>query len=397
MRHILLLFILLAHSTIYSADLQLTVKKNVKDYISRHFLNATFVFADSEKNLMVGAVGVFSLFGEHLNPNHEMPIASATKPMTAAAILRLQDQGMLSVDDTIDKYLTKDVWPGSVLPFWARKIKIHNLLTHSSGIVDYSNQVKLNLYMRRAEINQAIMKYITNKPLEIAIGTKYKYSNSNFILLGMIVEKLSKKNLALFLKDEFFIPLNMKSTHLASLREARMVEENLYTANYPLRFFVQPNAKKPIFTQVDKGFVLVPCADKGIISNSYDLVKWYKALHGGKVLSDQSYKLMTTKYFKTDPHAKNKYNTYTGYGIFIEELDDKNTMIGHSGGNKSGSYGIRSEAGYIPSIDFFFAILSNVSIVVPGLEQNETGKDYEENKLDIIYFRDAIINAVIAQ
>ena len=180
---------------------------------------------------------------------------------------------------------------------------------------------------------------------------------------------------------------------MASLREARVVEENVYTANYPLRFFVTPNAKKPVFTQVEKGFVLVPCADKGIISSSYDLVKWYKALYSGKILSDKSYKLMTTKYFKTDTNSTSKYNTYTGYGIFIEELDDTNTMIGHSGGNKSGSYGIRSEAGYIPSIGFFFAILSNVSIVIPELKQGNS----DENKLDIVYFRDSVINAVLAQ
>ena len=326
-----------------------------------------------------------------------MPIASATKPMTAAAILRLQDQGKLNVDDTIDKYLTKDAWPDSVLPVWAQKIKIHNLLTHSSGIVEYSDKVKLNLSMTRAKINQEIMKYIISKPLEIKIGTKYKYSNSNFILLGMIVEKVSKKNLALFLKDEFFTPLNMESTHLASLREARVVEENVYTANYPLRFFVKPNAKKPVFTQVEKGFVLVPCADKGIISSSYDLVKWYKALYEGKILSDKSYKLMTTKYFKTDNNNTSKYNTYTGYGIFIEELDEENTMIGHSGGNKSGSYGVRSESGYIPSIGFFFAILSNVSIVVPELKQGKSGGNSDENKLDIVYFRDSVINAVLAE
>ena len=393
MRNILLLFILLVHSTVCRADLQSTVKKSVNDYILSHFLNATFVFADNKKNLMVGARGVFSSFGEQLRSDQEMPIASATKPMTAAAILRLQDQGKLNVNDTIDKYLTKDVWPDSVLPVWAQKIKIHNLLTHSSGIAEYSDKVNLNLSMKRAKINQEIMKYIVSQPLEIKIGTKYKYSNSNFILLGMIVEKVSKKNLALFLKDEFFRPLNMESTHLASLREARVVEENVYTANYPLRFFVTPNAKKPVFTQVEKGFVLVPCADKGIISSSYDLVKWYKALYSGKILSDKSYKLMTTKYFKTDTNSTSKYKTYTGYGIFIEELDDTNTMIGHSGGNKSGSYGIRSEAGYIPSIGFFFAILSNVSIVIPELKQGNS----DENKLDIVYFRDSVINAVLAQ
>lgn len=397
MRYYLLLVILLLRSTICIADIQSTVKSAVEGYLSSRFLNATFVFANSQKNLMVGAKGVFSLYGEHLAPDQEMPIGSATKPMTAAAILRLQDKALLNVNDTIDKYLTKDVWPNSVVPSWARKIKIHHLLTHSSGIVEYSNNVKLNLYMTRKEINEAIMKYVAAMPLEIAIGTRYKYSNSNFILLGMIIEKVSQKDLALFLKDEFFTPLSMKATHLASLEEARLVQENLYTANYPLRFFAQPNAKKPILTVVGPGFILVPCADKGIISSSYDLIKWYKALHGGKVLSDNSYKLMTTRYFNINPNSKQLYKTYTGYGIFIVELDKKNVMIGHSGGNRSGAYGIRSESGYIPSKDFFFAILSNVSINIANSEQNKISEDREEEKFDIVSFRDAVVDSVIAK
>ena len=92
MRYYLLLLILLVRSTICAADLQSSIKEAVESYISNRFLNATFVFANSEKNLMVGAKGVFSLYGEHLVPDQEMPIASATKPMTAAAILRLQDK-----------------------------------------------------------------------------------------------------------------------------------------------------------------------------------------------------------------------------------------------------------------------------------------------------------------
>ncbi len=395
MRYYFLLFIILLRGTICFADLQVRVKSAVEYYISHHFLNATFVFANGQKNLMVGARGVFSLYGENLRPDQEMPIASATKPITAAAILRLQDQGLLKVHDTIDKYLHKEDWPNGALPSWARRVTIHNLLTHSSGIAEYSSNVKLSLYMTRAEINQAIMKYIVSKPLAITTGTRYKYSNSNFILLGMIIEKVSKKDLATFLQEEFFIPLDMRETHLASLQEARLVEENLYTANYPLRFFVDSVAKKPIFTQVGAGFVLVPCADKGIISSSYDLIKWYKALHGGKVLTDKSYKLMTTKYFSINPNSKKPYKTYTGYGIFIEELDNKNVMIGHSGGNRSGAFGVRSEAGYIPSKDFYFAILSNVSINIPDPEQDKKAEEYKENKLDIVYFRNAIVSSVI--
>ncbi|MFY9589989.1 serine hydrolase domain-containing protein [Rickettsia endosymbiont of Halotydeus destructor] len=390
-RKYFLLFTFLLISDVNSfANMQERITNVEKNYLENRFLNAVFKFEDEEKPLIIGARGVFSLSGDQLKANEVMPVSSGIKPITAAGILRLQDKGLLNVNDRISKYLDADLWQGTV-PDWVDKISIHNLLTHTSGLAEYFGLVKLDFNMSQKEVNEKIIQYITAKPLEVSIGKKYKYSNTNFILLGMIIEKISGQNLADFFRDEFFNPLHMKSTKLASFYEAIGIQKNNVSANYPLRYFIKPTSGKPIFSLANVDFVARPYGDVGIVSCTSDLIKWYKALNQGKILSKKSYKLMTTKYFLAEDD--NRHTTYTGYGIFITELDKKHVMIHHSGS----ALAIRSEAGYIIPDNFYFAILSNVMVKIPEEEKGKINMDNPANQLDIVYFRDAIINAAIAE
>ncbi|XVN43269.1 MAG: serine hydrolase domain-containing protein [Candidatus Rickettsia vulgarisii] len=408
--------ILLYNSISFANNLQEVIEKTAKDYLSNRFLNATFIFANSNANLVIGAKGMFSSYGEQLKANQEMPIASSTKPIIAAAILRLQDKGLLNVKDKISKYIDKEYWRDEHVPDFAHKISIHNLLTHTSDLPEYLGHVRTDLTMTQKKINKKILKFVSSNARELGIGRRYNYSNSNFIILGMIIEKVSKKELGQFLQDEFFTPLKMKSTHLASFAEAKEMQKNSNTSNYPPRYYVQPNnGGKPIFTLIQTKFPLIPYADGGIISNSFDLIKWYKALHKGNILSEKSYKLMTTKHYlvhlkngKTNGNVlKNVSNandvifklnqklhkTYTGYGIYIAELNNRDLMIHHPGGSKG--FGERCEVGYIPSKDFYFAILSNVTVRVPNDLKIKIDMYNIANQLDISYFREAIINSII--
>ncbi|XVN41172.1 MAG: serine hydrolase [Rickettsia endosymbiont of Argas persicus] len=376
-------------SNLVVANIQQKIIEAEKEYISNRFLNAAFMFADDYKSLLTAAKGIFALNGEQLKANEVMPIASATKPFTAAGILRLQEQKLLNVNDKIYKYIDAEMWQGKV-PDWAHKISIHNLLTHSSGIAEYFSFVKLDLNMSKKEARKKILGFVASKPLEISIGKKFKHSNTNFVILGMIIEKVSKKDLSNFFQDEFFKPLNMKSTSFASYSEAARIQRNVVSSNYPVRYFITPNnSNKPIFTPVTSNFVAVPCADGRIISTPCDLIKWYRALNQGKILSKKSYKLMTTKYFFAKEIDNRK--TYMGYGIYLTELDSKHLMIHYTGR----ALGVQSEVGYILPNNLYFAILSNTMVKIPKEEKDKIDMSNPLNQLGIVYFRDAIINAAI--
>ncbi|WP_341764446.1 serine hydrolase [Candidatus Tisiphia endosymbiont of Beris chalybata] len=420
-----LLMILLLNSAISLAGVQATIAQTTQEYLSSRFLNAAFLFADSNTNLIVGAKGLFSIYGEQLKANQEMAIGASTKPIIAAAILRLQDQGLLNVADKIANYVENEYWPSEKLPKFIKEITIHNLLTHTSGLPEYTNKVSNDLKLSQKENIKNIIKFVfSNLPSTNTQLNKYNYSNSNFILLGMIIEKVSKKDLRKFLHDEFFKPLKMSATKLATFYEAQEMQKNSAVSNYPLRYLVQPNNNsKPKFVLIGSQLssaansFLVPYADGGIVSNTFDLIKWHRALHQGKILSENSYRLMTTKHYLV--HLKGKsatgtdvlddvssgkknliinlnqklHTTYTGYGIFIAELNDKDILIHHPGG--STGFGVRSEVGYIPSKDFYFAILSNVVVQIPKDGELKVDMNNIANQLDISYFREAIINAII--
>ncbi len=368
------------------------VKKTVESYMLNNFLNATFMFADDKNILYTGAKGLFALDGTQLTANQNMPIASATKPIVAVAVLKLQDKGLLKVQDKIIKHIDPKFWPNKI-PDWASQMTIHNLLTHTSGLPEYLGAVKLSLDVAYVETNKrSIVEFLSEKPLESPIGSKFKYTNSNFVLLGMIVEHLSGKSLDQFLKDEIFTPLGMKNTNIASIFETKAMIENLGKDGYPIRYFVEPTGGKPKFSPLSSNFIVVPLGDGGVLSNLNDLIKFHRALHQGKLLSNKSYKEMIKKYYKSPETQLTKYkNTYTGYGIFITELNNKTTMIHHAGN----AFGIRAETGYVPAKNLYIAILSNLMVQPPSNDENKVDMTNPVNQLDIIHFRDAVLRAVM--
>lgn len=392
MKKIILFFgLLLINCSVVIADLQKDVEISVKNYLSSHFINATFMFADENNTLLTGAKGVFSLQGAQLKAMQQMPIASGTKPMTAAGILRLQDKKMLNVYDPIAKYLNKKsgVWNDGNIPAWAKKIAIHHLLTHTSGIAEYAFNLKLDPSRSLNEMTKDIANFAAAKPLEFEPGSKYQYSNTNFILLGMIIEKISGKTLADFFKDEFFDPLDMKNTYLLDFKESLNIQANPdQMSKYPSRYFVTPANGKPVFTLAKSDFTFLPHADGGIISTSADLIKWNRNLHNGKILSKKSYKQMTNKHYSCEEEFYPK-SCFTGYGLFITQLENGDVMYYHPGK----AFAIRSESGYIPKRHLYYAIISNVMVNIPEDLKSKIDLTLPENQLDIVYFRQAIINA----
>jgi len=155
----------------------------------------TFGFADFEKKIPLNTASVFS-------------IASITKSYTALAIMMLEERGKLSYSDKLSKYFPE-------FPMYSEQITIKLLLTHTSGIIDYLNRgLKLqdNLPILT---NQIVLNSLINEQtLDFQPGTKYSYSNSNYVLLALIIEKVSGQSYQEFLKENIFIPLGMNHTYV---------------------------------------------------------------------------------------------------------------------------------------------------------------------------------------
>jgi CubicO group peptidase (beta-lactamase class C family) len=363
------------------------------EYISSHFFNGAYLFANEKEILHQGVFGLSSFEkGTKLHADQVMPIASGTKTMTAAAILKLAEEKKLAVEDSVAKHLTMEsgVWGNSGVPQWAKLVTIHQLLTHTSGVPEYFMQVKLDVTKSHEAINSDILNFVANKQLQ---EPKYSYCNTNYVILGVIIEKVSGKKLADFYKEYFFTPLGMKDTKMLLLSEAVDIQNNPENYSYPIRYFVTPNntVKPNINPAIVENAVMVPYADGGVVSTTSDLVKWHKALASSKVISKESYKLMTTKYYDISKDSTEK--KYVGYGMFVIETQDGKVRYGHAGN----AMGIRSESGYLPNEGLYYAILSNMMLYVPENLQAKIDLTKEENKVDIFPYLSYVLSKIKAQ
>lgn len=273
-------------------------------------------------------------------------INSMTKQFTAASILLLEERGKLSVEDPVGKYLAD-------LPEAWRTIPLRNLLTHTSGIPNYSDVPENDPEaLARRRIADSLpsspeqkLGYVRAKPLQFPTDTNYRYSNTNYLLLGMIVEKLSGQPYGQFLQRNFFTPLRMNATAYNAPK--------LRTKGYTYRTLgIEPPLPLDRTSDLGAG---------GISSTTHDMLKWQSALFGGKVLLPTSLTKMTTAY---------KFNHGTvgnnGFGLIMRGPRGALRYIYHSGGGP----GFNSTMAWYPDVKLSVIILTNVEpfSTAPGAE-----------------------------
>lgn len=237
-------------------------------------------------------------------------IGSISKQFTAAAILLLQEQGKLSLDDKVGKYvpnLTR-----------ANEVTIRQLLSHTSGYQDYWPQDYVMPGMLKPTDAQQIMDAWAKKPLDFEPGTKWQYSNTNYVIAGVIVEKVARMPLLQFLQQKVFTPLGMTSvmdTDQSKLGDTDPIGYLRYGLG-PLR----PAPKEGKGWLFAAGELAMPAAD---------LAKWDISMMDQKLLKPASYREM-----QTDVLLKNGLDTHYGLGV------DVNSQGGHRaishGGEVSG-------------------------------------------------------------
>ncbi len=271
-------------------------------YSVKNFGGAVLVARDGKAIVSRG----YGLADAELNvPNTaqtKFRIGSLTKQFTAAAILLLQERGKLNVRDGICKYLTADC-PAAWQP-----LTIHQLLTHTSGIPNITElpdwEAKKTLPATPA---QTLARY-RDLPLEFKPGEQFKYSNSNYLLLGLIVEKASGASYEAFMKENVFAPLKMADT---GIDRAEQILKNR-AEGYSRSGETTVNA-----SYVDMN---LPFAAGALYSTVEDLLRWDQALYAENFLSRKSLDAMFTP-------EKNGY----AYGIGVGARNNRR-LIAHTGG-----------------------------------------------------------------
>jgi D-alanyl-D-alanine carboxypeptidase len=387
----ILFFTINAYSAFAVHSVEEGASHAIENFAKNHKIQAVYAVADHNKIVVHGAQGLGNLEqNKHLSVNDQMAIASGTKPFTAAAVLLLKDRNLIDLHTPISKYLDakSGMWRDGKVPEWAQKVTVHHLLSHSSGLPEYVYTFKIDFSRTQNENNRDILHYVGGKPLAFTPGSKFDYNNTGYMLLGMIIEKVSGKTYADFMKQELFEPNDLKNTKIAAYQEA--LDMQLGKSNIgPKRYYVIPTGtENPKFVPVGSEIVVAPNADGGAMSNVEDLIKWNAALHGGKILSKNSYKKMINKYFVAK--SSGGYKTHSGYGMYISKMHDGVEIYHHEGR----ALGIRSDNGYIAKDGVSYAIISNMMLHMPKEMEGKVDLTKQENQLDILYFRNAILEAL---
>ena len=306
--------------------------KVLKDSFAADKPGASVIVVKDGRMVFRKALGMADLeLGVPLQPDMVFRLGSITKQFTAASILMLAEEGKLSLQDPIEKFL-----PG--YPTQGHAITVEHLLTHTSGIQSYTDipgwmTTKITAPMTVAELVDGFKK----EPMQFAPGEKWAYNNSAFVLLGAIIEKASGKSYEAFVKERIFEPLGMTSSYYGSTEPIIPKRVPGYTADGDK----VRNAGYLSMTQ--------PYSAGSLSSSVDDLARWDAALYTEKILKKASLEKAWTSYVLKSGEA-----TKYGYGWAVSKLRGRRS-IEHGGG----IFGFSTYALRLPEDRVYVAVLTN--------------------------------------
>lgn len=258
------------------------------------------------------------------SPDTHYRLASVSKEFTAAAILSLADRGKLSLDDSIRKWLPS-------MPPYADAITIRQLLTHTSGLVDYEDVIPAG---RTAQLDDEDVLHLVESQTKtyFAPGTSWRYSNSGYVLLGLIVARASGEPFPAYLHDAIFDPLGMKTTVMhVDGRDTFVDRAYGYTR------------ERDRWNRTDQSVTSATLGDGSIYTSVDDLVQWLRALDSGKFAAASVPRVDT-----------DKKGVRYGYGWYIGEHNGRH-MVWHTGE----TIGFRNAIVRFPDQHLAIVILTN--------------------------------------
>jgi len=302
-------------------------KKNITDIQKRTI--DKYVTAEMARQHIPGAtVGIFRngklVYGQgygyanlewqvKMRPDTLMQSGSVGKQFTATAVMMLVEQGKVSLDDSIRKYFPEGP------EFW-QAIKVKNLLSHSSGIAEYGSPERGTpgaLFDLRADFSEdQLIQNAGKMPIDFPPGDKFEYCNTNYMLLGILIHRVSGQFYGDYMQEHIFHPLGMSSTQIISDRD---IVKNR-ASGYEIDINHIKNQKFVSATFNSTG-------DGALYFNLPDLEKWDRAQYGESILSPAMKKLMWTPFILND--GKPNSDNY-GFAFFIDQINN-HRVIEHPG------------------------------------------------------------------
>lgn len=325
---IIIQLVFITISTLYASskeDIENIVEEYIGAYVKMNQFSGSIFIARNDRVIVSKGYGMANYEHEIPNdPQTKFRIGSLTKQFTAMAIMMLEEEKRLNIHDNLTKYIPD--YPNG------DKIKIMHLLTHSSGIPDHTELPDFN--QERRVFRHDILKTIEtfkNKSLEFAPGEKFMYSNSGYILLGYIIEKVTQSSYEDYIEQNIFKPLNMIHSGFENTDE--IIKH--HAAGYRLK----DNAViKAAYRDISNAH-----ASGALYSTIEDLYLWDRSLYTEKLIKHQSLQKMFTPF-------KDKY----GYGWGIVNVFNRK-MVGHNGETE----GFRTNITRFVNDDACIIILSN--------------------------------------
>lgn len=310
----------------------------VQSYVTDKQFMGSVLVARGEKVLLSKGYGSANLEWDIPNsPVTKFRLGSVTKQFTAACILLLEERGKLKIDDPVKKYLPD-------APAAWEKITIFNLLTHTSGIPNFTSFPDYSSTKAIHTTPEKLVARFRDKPLDFQPGEKWSYSNSGYVLLGYLIAKISGQSYADFVQQNIFQPLGMKDSGYDSNSAVLAHRASGYS----------PTPHGP----VNAGYVdmTIPLSAGGLYSTTEDLLRWEQGLFGGKLLTPASLEKMTTP-FKED----------YAFGLGVRTAGG-HKVIDHGGGIE----GFNTHLAYYPEDKLVVVVLANLnggaaSAMVPKL------------------------------
>lgn len=302
-----------------------------KDFDHSNAPGASVMIIHKGKPVFVKGYGLADLVSKTpCTTNTNFRLASVSKQFTAMAVLILAERGKLKLDQKLTDFFPE-------FPTCGKAITVHQLLTHTSGLMDYEDLIPSGTTI--PVLDQDVLRLLmTQDKTYFPPGTQYRYSNTGYALLAMIVEARSGQKFARFLKENIFEPLKMNNT-LAYEQGFNVV---------PSRAFGHTQ-RSNVWLRTDQSLTSSVLGDGGIYSSLNDLFKWDQSLYKSKLVSERLLRTAITPHTPTDKPGRSY-----GYGWYLTEHRGLK-VIYHSGD----TIGFRTRLVRIPEEHFSVIILAN--------------------------------------
>jgi CubicO group peptidase (beta-lactamase class C family) len=244
---------------------------------------------------------------KNLKKNDVFQLASVSKQFTAMSIMMLKEQNKLSYDDSVTKYIPEFPYP---------RVTVRMLLNHTSGLPNYYWLVEHHWKKKGAPVNEDVIKLLAKHKLGLYFtpGRRWDYSNTGYVVLASITERISGKNFDDFMHENVFAPLEMNNSFVYSRSIDKKDKDRL------IGYYYRGRRYRMIPETINDGTV----GDKGVYSTTEDLFKWDQALYDNLLVSEETISEAISTF-----KLRNKYEIPYGFGFRIKTRNNKKIAYHH--------------------------------------------------------------------